>query len=153
MARPTTIPYGAGRFLIGDGADPEVFVAPCGFTQANVTIDKSTNETAVPDCDDPDAPVWSETGVTTMSWSMQLQGVMAKESYALYEAAALSSKSVSVRHELKGAGTGTGTPDKRYQGKAHIKIQLQAQRGEKYQVTLDAQGDGELTSTNILIAP
>lgn len=153
MARPTTFSYGKGRLLIGDGATPEVFAAPCGFTQANMTIDKSTSSTAVPDCDNPDAAVWDEKGVQTMSWTMQFQGVLAKESLELYENATFSSESVNIRFEVVGAGTGAGTPDKRYSGRAHLKMQIQAQRGEKFQVTIDLEGDGELLPTSIQIAP
>ncbi|MFC2248540.1 phage tail tube protein [Labrys portucalensis] len=153
MARPQTYSYGKGRLMIGDGATPEVFVAPCGFTQASLTVDKSTNSTAVPDCNDPDAAIWDETGVTTMSWSMQFQGVLAKESLELYEKVTFSSAPVNIRFEIVGAGTGAGTPDKRYAGSAHVKMQFQAQRGELFQVTIDLQGNGELVPSSIQIAP
>ncbi|MFT4129963.1 phage tail tube protein [Labrys sp. (in: a-proteobacteria)] len=152
MARPTTFSYGKGRLLIGDGATPEVFVAPCGFNQANVTIDKATNDTTVPDCDDPDAAVWSEKDVTTMSWTMQFQGVLAKESWPLYRKATFSSAPVNIHFEIKGGGADVATPDLRFAGQAHIKVQIQAQRGEKFQVTVDLEGTGELVPSDILIA-
>ncbi|MGO4339009.1 phage tail tube protein [Labrys sp. KB_33_2] len=153
MARPTTTPYGKGRLLIGDGATPEVFTAPCGFTQMSITVDKSTSDTVVPDCDDPDAAVWTDKGVQSMSWSSQMQGVLAKESWSLYRQATFSSASRNIRYEIEGMGTGPTTPDLLLAGRAHIKVQLQAQRGERFQVTVDLDGDGELVPSDIKIAP
>lgn len=152
MAQPTVISFGKGRLLLGDGADPEVFVAPCGFTQGSLTIDKDTSDVTVPDCDDPDAAAWKATDVTALGWSMSFQGVLAKESLPLYKKATFTSLATSIRLELKGMGTGSGTPDVRFAGKGHVRMQINAQRGEKYQVQIDITGDGEITQTDVLIA-
>lgn len=153
MAKPTTSTYGAGKFWIGDD-DPETptFTAPCGFTQGELKIDKSLNDTTVPDCDDPDAPAWVENDVQSQSWTMSFQGVLATESVPIYEAAVLSSKSVPVRQEFKGLGTGSGTPDKRYEGNGHITMTITSQLGQKTAVQIDVTGDGPLTPTSITIA-
>ena len=152
MAQPKVISFGKGRLLLGDGAVPEVFVAPCGFTQGTLTFDKDTSDVTVPDCDDPDAAAWKATDVTALGWSVSFQGVLAAESLPLYEKATFTSLATSVRLELKGMGVGAGTPDKLYAGKGHVRMQINAQRGEKWQVQVDITGDGECVPSSILIA-
>lgn len=149
MARPTTLRFGAGTFWIGDGADPEVFTKVCGFNSVELTTDKSTNDTTVADCDDPDAPTWTEKDVVSLSWSMSFSGVMAVESLDTVETAVMSSVSTNVRLELAGAGTGAGKTIRRYAGAAHLKNSITGQRGEKYQVKVDGEGDGELTVQSV----
>lgn len=151
MAKPTVVSYGAGKFWIGDGADPELFVAPCGFTQGELKIDKSLNDTTIPDCDDPDLPAWVGNDVASQSWTMSFQGVLAKESLPAYEAAVFGSKSVNVRQEFKGLGTGVGTPDKRYSGAGHVTMSITSQLGNKTAVQIDVTGDGPLSASNIAI--
>lgn len=152
MARPTTLRFGAGVLYIGDGASPEVFTKVCGFDSADMTIDKSTNSTAVPDCDDPDEAIWDEKDVTTMGWSMSFSGVATVEGWPLLESATFSSASRNIRWDVAGLGTGAGTPNKRYSGKAHIKAALSGKRGERFTVKTDLDGDGELSRTNVAAA-
>lgn len=45
-----------------------------------------TNDFAIPDCDDPDAPVWTARAKSTISASVQGSGLMAKEYQATYKA-------------------------------------------------------------------
>ncbi len=151
MAKPTVISFGAGKFWLGDGDEPELFVAPCGFTQGELKIDKSLNDVTIPDCDNPDLPAWTGNDVASQSWTMSFQGVLAKESLPLYESVVFSSKAVSVRQEFKGLGTGVGTPDKRYAGKGHVTMTVTSQLGNKTTVQIDVTGDGELTASNIAI--
>ena len=149
MAAPTTLKFGAGTFWIGDGATPEVFTKVCGFTQADMSIDKSSSSTVVPDCDDPDAAAWESKDVQSMSWSMSFSGVAAVAALPILEAATLEGTSVNVRLDLNGAGTGAGTPVRRYAGAAIVKHSLSGQRGERYQVKVDAEGDGALTISSV----
>jgi hypothetical protein len=64
MAKPTTLSFANFKVYLGDGASPETFVAPCGFVQKALTLDATTSDTNVPDCDDPEAPAWTERGIT-----------------------------------------------------------------------------------------
>ncbi|HZH10546.1 MAG TPA: phage tail tube protein [Microvirga sp.] len=153
MAAPTTLRFGAGAFYIGDGATPtEVFAKVCGFTEMELTIDKETNDTTVPDCDDPDAAAWTERDVVALAWSMTFSGVLAKEALPLLEDATFSSAPTNVRLDLAGAGEGSGTPNKRYAGRAHINHSITGARGEKWQVSVTVTGDGELVRSDVAAA-
>lgn len=152
MAKPITLRFGAGTFYIGNGATPEVFAKICGFESVTVSIDKTTNGTTVEDCDDPDEAAWTERDVVALSWSFSFQGVMAVGSLDTIEQATFSSASRNVRFDLNGAGTGVGTPVRRYAGAAHIKHELSGTRGEKYQIKVDGEGDGELVKSNVAAA-
>ena len=81
MAKPITVAASKMIVKLGDGATPtEVFTAPCGMTTKGLNITKNTNEVNVPDCDDPDAPVWVERGVVSMSAEISESGILAMES-------------------------------------------------------------------------
>lgn len=44
---------------IGDGADPEVFAQPCSInSDRGIVFTAETNQTRVPDCDDPELIGW-----------------------------------------------------------------------------------------------
>lgn len=88
MAKPTT--YAASKLYVslGNGATPtEVFTAPCGLTTRGITFSKETNDTTVPDCDDPDAPSWTERGVRALSAEFSGSGVLAAEAFPAWRAA------------------------------------------------------------------
>lgn len=153
MAAPTTFRFGAGVFSIGDGATPtELFTKICGFTEYTLAVEKETNDTTVPDCDDPDAAAWTERDVVSQAWSATCSGVLAKEALPLLEAATFQSAPTNIRFDLIGAGTGTGTPNKRYTGRAHIRHTITGSRGEKVQVEVTVEGDGALIATNVAAA-
>ncbi len=152
MAAPQTLRFGAGALYIGDGATPEVFTKVCGFTEMELTIDKETNDTTVPDCDDPDAAAWTERDVVSLSWSFSASGVVAVEAVPLLEDATLSSAPSNIRLDLAGAGSGGSTPVRRYAGRAHVTQSLSASRGEKWQTEVSGEGDGALTVTSVAAA-
>lgn len=149
MAKPTVLPFGAGIVYIGDGADPEVFTKLCGFNSMNLTIEKDTNDVTVPDCDDPDAAAWQSTDVLSLAWSMEFEGVYAKESSDLIWDAVSSGQANSIRVRLVNAGSGVGTPDLQFSGKGHFGLELSGERGSKWQNTLPVTGDGELVRTKV----
>lgn len=80
MAKPTTSNFSSFKVYLGDGASPEQFAAPCGFTQKALNLSSASSETLVPDCDDPEAPAWTEREVSSLSAQVSGQGVMARES-------------------------------------------------------------------------
>ena len=149
MAIPTTFKYGAGMFYLGDGATTEVFTKLCGFTSMELQISKDTNDAAVPDCDDPDAAIWSVADVTSQSWTMNFEGFAAKDSLPLIEAATMSSATRGVRFHIKGSGVGAGTPERLYSGKAHVTMSISGSVGEKWQVSVEVTGDGPLTVSSV----
>ncbi len=151
MAIPTTFKFGAGLFYLGDGAPAEVFTKVCGFTSMELQISKDTNDSAVPDCDNPDAPVWKTADVTSQGWNMKFEGVAAKASLPLIETATFASVARGARLYLKDAGVGAGTPDRLYAGKAHVTMSISGKIGEKWQVSVEVTGDGALESTSVTI--
>jgi hypothetical protein len=68
--------------LLGDGATPtEAFVAPCALTTKGIEFGADTNDFNVPDCDDPDAPTFTERVVATLSATINGAGTLAMESF------------------------------------------------------------------------
>lgn len=65
MARLTTLKE--SKFLIKIEDTPGVFVAPCGITTKGIDFTAESNDFNIPDCDDPDAPAWTERVVSALS--------------------------------------------------------------------------------------
>lgn len=82
--KPTVLPGTSLLILVGDGASPEVFGAPCGLTTTGIDFSASTNTTVIPWCDDPSAPAWEAKDVNALSASVTGNGVMAVESFAVW---------------------------------------------------------------------
>lgn len=93
MAPPKTM---SGRQLlvqIGDGESPEVFAHDCLInTERGVAFASETNREMIPDCDDPDAPGWSEVTVTgqsaTIAGAGRLHTASVKEWFAWFTSGA-----------------------------------------------------------------
>lgn len=140
MAAATTIKFSKFRVLLGDGASPEVFTAPCGFNSRSFNRTKTLNEISEPDCDDEDEPAWTARDVAALSWNVTGEGVLPQESIQLWEDFVNSSSSRGVRIEFI-------YPNDTiiYEGKAHLaSYTVGANRGEKVTKNIDLQGDGAL---------
>lgn len=152
MADPTPltpIRFGAGVAFVGDPATPGTYIKLIGFTQCSLTYKKSTGTSVIPDPDDPDAAAWESTDTTSLGWSFSTQGVCAAEQLPLFDDLSQLGVSVPFRWDLAGAGKGAGTPKRRYDGMAVITANVDGQRGERYQIKLEATGDGRLTPSNV----
>ena len=79
MAKPTTASAAKLLILVGDGGSPETFAAPCGLTTKGINFRAESNDTTVPDCDDPDLPAWTERVVKSLSAGVTGSGVLAAE--------------------------------------------------------------------------
>lgn len=85
MAAPST----SNKLLVylGDGETSETFAHPCGANANSVTLTNNTGEAEVLDCTDP-----TEGNATLVRWattqdtSMNVTGVVAKESFATWRA-------------------------------------------------------------------
>jgi hypothetical protein len=86
MAKPTTDSFGNFKIWVGDGASPEVFTAPCGFTTKSLNLEADASTANIADCDNPEEPAWEEAGVTVKRATVQGAGVMAEESYETWRA-------------------------------------------------------------------
>lgn len=153
MAQPTVLSFGKGLVYFGDGADPEVFAKICGFNSISLQIEKDTNDVTIPDCDDPDAPAWRATDVLSLAWTAEFEGIMAKEAEATLWAAVNRADATNIRIRLVGFGTGGATPDLQFSGAAHIGATISGERGNKYQISVTATGDGALTRTMVAALP
>jgi predicted secreted protein len=106
MAQPTVLPGTKLLILVGDGAEPEVFSEPCGLTTKSFDLAASTNSTLIPDCADPEAPAWEAKDVNALSATVTGSGVMAIESFDVWESWFSSAESRSAQIKLNDAGLG-----------------------------------------------
>lgn len=136
MAKATTLRASQLLLRIGDGASPEVFSAPCGFTSKNFRIGAQTNDTNVPDCDDEDAPSWLERDTVSKDWGFDASGVHAEESVALLEGVVGERRNMQVAlgsREYTGVGIIT-------------ELTRGAERGGRITINMTVVGDGELVA-------
>jgi hypothetical protein len=62
--------------MLGNGLSPEVFAAPCGLTTKGLNLTAAVNEFNVPDCDDPDAPMFTERVISSLSAGVTGSGIL-----------------------------------------------------------------------------
>lgn len=60
MAKPNTAKGTKLRLFMESAPGSGVFTAFCGLTAKSINFQTNTNETVVPDCDNPDDPAWRE---------------------------------------------------------------------------------------------
>ena len=85
MAKPTTHTFGEFLIMIESADSPGEFYAPCGLTSKGFSQTASTQDTSVPDCDDPDAPAYIERAVDTISSEITGSGVLAQEAFSVWQ--------------------------------------------------------------------
>ncbi|WP_315759306.1 MULTISPECIES: phage tail tube protein [unclassified Bradyrhizobium] len=135
MAKAQTLPFSKFLVSLGDGNSPEVFSAPCGLNSRSYNRAAATNETNVPDCEDPDAPSWLNRDIVSMSASISGAGVVADEDYDTWELWMNSGATKNVKVKL-GNRESIG-PYK------CTKLNVTGQRGQRvtFDVTLDSDGE------------
>lgn len=131
---------------VKDEAGTITYIAPCGMTTKNVTLAKNLNEIAIPDCTDPDAPLWMARDVGSMTCTISGDGFAAAESVPDWDIAAMSTDSVPMKCEiLFDAGTVSGT--KTITGRFHVDSEaFSAEAGNRVQLAINAQSDGPVTA-------
>lgn len=143
MAQPTTVNGSKLLIMLGDGNSPETFSAPCGLTTKGINFAASVNEFNVPDCADPDAPMWTERVVAALSAGVNGSGVMAMESYDEWRTWFLSGlpKNIHVSiNEPLAVGGGY------YSLRALLTgFNTTGNQGEKINLEVTIQSDGEVT--------
>lgn len=145
MAAPTTSRFGMFRVLLGDGASPMTYTAPCGFTSKSLALSKNLTEINLPDCTNPDQAAWVGRDVESMSAAINGEGVMAAESIDAWLEAYDSVDSVPVKIELE-------TPLVTYvwTGLMHLAtMTLGAEQGGRVTNNVEMQSDGELVRTMV----
>jgi predicted secreted protein len=135
MAKADTLPFSKFLVSLGDGNTPETFTAPCGLNSRSFNRTAASNETNVPDCDDPDAPSWLDRDITSMSAAISGSGVVANEDYDTWEAWFVSGATKNVQVKL-----GTRVSVGPYKC---TKLNVTGQRGNRvtFDVTIDSDGE------------
>lgn len=140
MAKPVTIRFGKFLVMLGDGASPEQFAAPCGFTSKSLTLTKNLTEVNIPDCDDPDEVAWVGRDAASLSAAVTGDGVLASESVETWLDAFESVDSISVAIELE-----FPTKTVRWVGKMHVSsFAPTSEQGGRVTAAVEMQSDGEL---------
>lgn len=149
MAQASTIKGGKIRVLLGNDASPIVYTAKCGFTERSITINKGLEEVKIPDCDDPDKVDWIGRDATSLSISVNGQGVLAVESVDDWLDAVTSIDSVPVKIEWEfPAKTITWT------GRMQVEsMEVGANNGITATNSISMQSDGEMVRTTTPATP
>ena len=143
MAQPVTARFGKFRVLL-DLAGTGTHTAPCGFTSKSLTLSKSLSEVALPDCDDPDAPITLGRDVESISASVSGEGVLAASAVETWLDAYESVNSVAVKVEIE-FSTGTVT----WTGSMHVEsLEIGAEQGGRVTLNVSMQSDGALVRTD-----
>lgn len=145
MAKPTTASAAKLLILVGDGASPEIFAAPCGLTTKGINFSAESNDTTVPDCDDPDAPAWTERVVRALSAGVSGSGVLAAESmdiwWNFYKDALPRNCRVKIDSDA--------FANVYYEGRFLLSTyNITGQIGEKINVAVELQSDGEVVQVS-----
>jgi hypothetical protein len=144
MALAQTFRFSGYRVLLGDGADPEAFTAPCGFTERSISFNRELSETNTPDCADEDAPSWLERDVTSMSATINGTGVLEATALPTWLALLGTTVSFNARVELWREGAKVG----HWQGAFALEsFETSGTKGERVQVTVAMQSDGAVLYT------
>lgn len=85
MAQINSIKFGEQMLLIGDGADPEVFSAPCGISSLTKSTSTNTSDVDLPDCDDPDLVVWLGVDEVSKRMTLTFSGTLAQQYLAEWQ--------------------------------------------------------------------
>lgn len=85
MAQAVTYRFGKAFILLGDGASPEVFTAPCGFESLTMTLNIESNNVNIPDCDDPDLAAWLATDIVSQQMVLSGSGVVDKAALVTWQ--------------------------------------------------------------------
>lgn len=136
MTQASTLKFSLFLIELGDGANPEVFSAPCGLNSRGFDRTAATSDTNVPDCDDPDAPSWLERDVVSLSASLTGSGVVADEDFDTWDAWFTAATSKNTKLTL-GSRTWIG-PMKL------SSLKVSGQRGQRATIDVTLDSDGEL---------
>lgn len=143
MAAPSTARFGAFIVSLESMESPNVFVAPCGFTSKSLVMGKNLSEVSLPDCDDPDAPIWLGRDVQSQTSSISGEGVLAAEAVERWLDAYNSVESVECEVEVTFS---TGTL--KFTGNWHLEtLTIGAEQGGRVTISVSMQSDGEITGT------
>lgn len=108
MAQAKSLRFAQQAMLLGDGADPELFTAPCGFETLTLTVNIETNTTNVPDCDDPDLPAWLQSDEVSKQMVLGGEGVLDTDAMQVWRDWLLEGGERNVRWLTEGSAANGG---------------------------------------------
>jgi predicted secreted protein len=140
VAQASTLRFGEFLIELGDGGTPtETFAAPCGLNSREFNRTAATNDTNVPDCDDPDAPSWLERDTTSLSGSLSGAGVVAAEDFATWNTWFESGETKNVKISL------VGDAELEWIGPFKLTaLNITGTRGARVTFTTSMESDGEI---------
>ena len=144
MVAAASFRFSGYRVLLGDGASPEQFSSPCGFTERSFSLNRELSETNSPDCQNEDAPSWLERDVTSMSATISGQGVLEATALPLWIEKLETTESFNARVELWREGAKVGMWAGAFQLES---FETAATRGERATVNVTMQSDGAIVWT------
>lgn len=144
MALAKVFNYSGIKVLLGDGASPEVYTSPCGFTERALTLSKSLGDVNIPDCSDEDIASWVGRDVISKSASISGSGVLDSDALTAWQTFFATDASKSARLELRRGGVKVG----HWSGKFHLEnLAVTGSQGQKATVSVSLQSDGEVAWT------
>src|SRR5262245_12446641 len=147
MAKPVTANASKMIVKVGNRGSPETFAGPCGMTTKELKFANDTNDVNVPDCDDPDAPVWKERAIVAMSAEVSENGILAMEALATWLdfLDATVSRNCQIWIDVPSAEHGG-----HWDGKFHLTgFNVTAEQGNKIQAAVTMQSDGPVVWTPV----
>jgi len=136
MTQATTLKFSQFLIQLGNGAVPEVFASPCGLNSRGFSRTAATNDTNVPDCDNPDAPSWLDRDVVSLAAALSGSGVVADEDYDVWNTWWESGVSKNIKVTL-----GTRV----WLGAAILtKLNVTGSRGKRVDLDVSIDSDGPL---------
>lgn len=144
MTQPTVVAGTKLLVLVGNGATPEVFAEPCGLTTKSFDLSAATNTALIPDCADPEAPVWEAKLVSSLAAQISGSGIMAVEAHAIWEAWFIAALAKNCQIKLNAAALG-------YYSGSFILTSLRygGQRGQFINVDLTMVNASAVTWTSV----
>lgn len=144
MTRPVTIRGSKFLIQLGDGGSPESFTAPCALATKGINFSAQSNDFDVPDCDDPDAPTWTERVVSALSGNVTGSGTLALENIDTWKDWFLSGLAKNIRVQIDNATYGG------YFALSAIltSFQIGANQGELATIEVEIQSNGQITWTD-----
>lgn len=141
----------AGKSLlikVSDGGGTPVYAHPCLINAARgIVLTAETNQTRIPDCDDPELIAWIKREKTSISGAINGAGVLHTTDTETYFNWLKSPDSIAVRVELNGVSSVNGGGF--FAGSWHLtNFELSGDVGEYVQSSLGLESDGDITWTD-----
>lgn len=146
MAQAKVVNFSTFLVLVGNGASPEVFAAPCGLTSRGFNRTAETNDTNVPDCDDEDKPSWLARDVVSLAGEISGSGVLDTDALEVWDDWFQSGLAKNCRVMLDVPVAQNG---RHWSGKFILSsFNITAERGSKVTIEVTLTSDGAITKTD-----